>query len=192
MPTAARGPRLFFALWLDAIEGKVLCDGAASWAQGEGRAALPVDLHLTLCFLGSPEPHLVQALCEQAGRLEARPFALELTRLEYWQGARVVVATPTDPSAGAVSLAAALRASARSLGLSPDEQPFSPHVTLRRGVPDRPALAAPLPLPNPLRLDARCFHLAQSQELPREAAAGLPVARYRRLASWPLGTALFR
>jgi 2'-5' RNA ligase len=99
----------------------------------------------------------------------------------------VLAATGSQVPEAAITLACALRASARSLGLSPDERPLRPHVTLVR------AAQTPLRLPGqalalspPLRFAARRFYLAQSHELEAATATTAQTGRYARLASWPL------
>jgi 2'-5' RNA ligase len=182
--------RVFFALWPEAGFCEALLAAAARAVQvGVGRAIGSADLHMTLCFLGAVDESVLATLCDRAAKLEAAAFELEFEALEYWPRSRVLAATSAQTPAAAAELAQELRLIARSLGLSPDERPLQPHVTLLRALPAPPASAARLPLPAPLRLDARCFYLAQSHELEPASASAPQARRYRTLGSWPLRAA---
>lgn len=148
-----------------------------------GRTPVAGDLHVTLCFLGAVEQTLVAQLTRRAAAISTAAFELEFDVLEYWHRARVLAAVCSRVPAAALALAEALRSSAQSLGLTAEQRPWCPHVTLRRGLAS--AAAPPLPLAAPLHLRARSFYLAQSQEL-EATSAGAASARYRRVAAWPL------
>jgi RNA 2',3'-cyclic 3'-phosphodiesterase len=180
--------RTFFALWPDASwRGQLLGAAQARIAGCAGRVLASVDLHVTLCFLGAIEESNMAALCQRAALLQAPEFELAFDALEYWPQSRVLAATGSQVPEAATTLACALRASARSLGLYPDEQPLRPHVTLVRAAqtPQRPPGHA-LALSPPLRFAARRFYLAQSHELEAATATAAQTGRYARLASWPL------
>ena len=177
--------RLFFALWLEADPARQLLESAQALKQGQARSVPAADLHLTLCFLGQVDDSALSALCERVAALEPQGFELEFEALEYWPRAKIVAATAARTPAAASALAESLCAAARAVGLGADDQPFRPHVTLLR----RAALGRrprSFPLEAPLQLPARCFHLAQSQQLEATTAAGSQAARYLRLATWPL------
>jgi 2'-5' RNA ligase len=180
--------RLFFALWPDSVFIEQLLRALGPLDAGAGRAVAAADLHVTLCFLGAVEQALIPALCERAAAIKAREFELVFEAFEYWPRSRTLsVAGDHAAPVEASELVQALRASARALGLSPDEQPLKAHVTLLRGVAGAAGLVGgPRALAAPLRLAARCFHLAQSHALERATAATAQLARYTRLASWPL------
>jgi 2'-5' RNA ligase len=182
--------RVFFALWPEAGFCEALLAAAARVVQVEaGRAIGSADLHVTLCFLGAVDESVLAMLCDRAAKLEASAFELEFEALEYWARSRVLAATCAQLPTAAAELAQKLRLIARSLGLSADGRPLQPHVTLLRALAAPPASAARLPLPAPLRLDARCFYLAQSHELEPASASAPHTRRYRTLGSWPLRAA---
>lgn len=154
-----------------------------------GRRLLAADLHVTLCFLGAVEDAVAAVLIRRAAEIAAVAFELEFDGLEYWKRARVLAAVCSRIPPAALALAGALRSSAESLGLRPDERCWRPHVTLCRGM-DFGAASTPAALPpRPLRLMARSFYLAQSQEVEATTASAAVRARYHRLAAWPLFTA---
>lgn len=138
-----------------------------------GRALAPADWHVTLCFLGAVDESLLAPLQAQAALIEASAFALHLARVAYWREARVVAAMADAPAAAALRLAEELRTRARALGLSPDEKPLRPHVTLMR-VAARQALSAsavPRALAVDLNLQATEFQLLESRDAPARGTA---------------------
>jgi 2'-5' RNA ligase len=178
--------RLFFALWPEAPVAAQLQQSARMAGTTGGRQPLVADLHVTLCFLGAVEDAVAAQLTRRAAEIVAAAFELEFDGLEYWKRARVLAAVCSHIPAAALALAGALRSSAESLGLLPDERPWRPHVTLRRGLSFSAAPTAAVLPAKPLRLMARSFYLAQSQEVEATTASAAVRARYRRLAEWPL------
>jgi RNA 2',3'-cyclic 3'-phosphodiesterase len=179
--------RLFFALWPEPDFIARLRAAAHALGPAGARAVADLDLHVTLCFLGTVEESSLPALCERAAALQPPPFELEFEAIEYWSRSRVLAATSAAVPAAAVALARALQGLARKLGLGVDERPLRAHVTLFRGLAASSVPAAgPWPLSPPLRLAASNFYLAQSQQLEATSAGSLGPCRYTRLAAWPL------
>lgn len=189
--------RLFFALWPEALAAQQLAAQVAPGLAGLGVDALAaLDLHVTLCFLGSLDPAQEALVVGRAGELAAGRFELCLDTLEYWNAARaIVLSTPSAPD-GARELAARLRALAQACGCVPDDTSWRPHLTLARRVAPAAAqrLASPVgPDRGPvLRLAVQEFCLVHSLFPPADAAA-LAVAevrsrapRYQRVRAWPL------
>ncbi len=197
--------RVFFALWPDEQFCVRLSAAAAQLGRLEGRRAVPEDWHVTVCFIGSVNEAELAALQSGAAAVSARGCALQFDTLEYWQRARIVAATASQIPAAAVELAQALRALARSLGLTPDDKPLRPHLTLMRGVSPRAwqALGETRSQSLGARLDliSSAFYLAESRASaradsgagggeqsgrcapPKDAVRG---GSYSRLASWLL------
>jgi 2'-5' RNA ligase len=179
--------RLFFALWPDAPTAEQLRIATQALALTDGRIPADADLHVTLCFLGMVEGATATALCERVQSIQAAPFNLDFDTLEYWRRSRVLIATCSRSPPAVHVLAGELRARAQQVGLSPDERPFRPHLTLMRGLGTAPVRTRqPLRMPGALRLSADSFYLAQSQELESSTASQATRARYRRLMQWPL------
>jgi 2'-5' RNA ligase len=178
--------RLFFALWPELATATLIDQAAILSAPAAGRRLAVADLHVTLCFLGAVDESVVPELSARAAALDAVAFELEFDALEYWRRARLLAATCSSTPPAAIALAESLRVMARCVGLAPDERPLRPHVTLLRGLGSAAAPRQPLQQARPVRLAARRFYLAQSQELPETSGSGSVPARYRRLAGWPL------
>jgi 2'-5' RNA ligase len=181
---------MFFALWPDPGWSERLLGAARGpMSQGDGRAVVSADLHVTLCFLGAVGEPVLAGLREGVAALRAAQFELEFDALEYWPQSRIFAATSSRLPAAASELARTLRSLARALGLRADQQPLRPHVTLVHGMASRAEPPAPMPalsLSPPLRLAAQRFYLAQSHELEAASATAAQAHRYLRLESWPL------
>jgi 2'-5' RNA ligase len=154
-----------------------------------GRALAQVDLHVTLCFLGAVGEAELAALRVRASQVEASSFELEFGRLEFWREARILAATVARMPPAGLTLAQALAAAAREVGLAPDPKPWRPHLTLVRGVtPQRftAGLTADAWPALQLKLPVERFYLAESQGLGAQACGASEARRYATLASWPL------
>ena len=175
--------RLFFGLWPDescCAELAAAMRSADVTGPGHAGRAVPLpDWHVTLCFLGAVEERLLPALHAGAAAVQLPAFELRFGRLRCWAEAGVVAALADCPPEAA-ALAAALRSICLELGLSPDEKPLRPHITLVRGLRGQSWHGAREATLN-LRLAAREFCLAESQE-----GIQAPAVRYRTLARWPL------
>jgi RNA 2',3'-cyclic 3'-phosphodiesterase len=157
--------------------------------QLRGRTLAPVDLHVTLCFLGAVGEAQLAGLRERAGRIESAAFELAFERLEWWRAARILAASVALVPAAGIELAAALARTAQQVGLAPELAAWRPHVTLLRGVT---AQHLPAPLAGDawpalrLALPVTRFYLAESQGLGAQVAGAAEAPRYATLASWPL------
>lgn len=186
---SAGSQRLFFALWPDENTLDALRSAAPVWlSTWSGRALLPRDLHITLCFLGAVAHAEIPGLCERAAALRAAPFELRLDRLQYWRGSRSLVLTGEQVPAAGRLLAAQLLQLARDAGLAPADNTWRPHLTLMRSVKAPPGDAgAPAPqVLAPMTLRATRFYLAQSHELGAATLAASEPPRYQQIAHWPL------
>jgi 2'-5' RNA ligase len=103
----------------------------------EVRWAAPEGIHLTLQFLGAVPEERVPALKEAVGGAAAgsRPLALEVKGAGGFPSARrprVVWAGVEGDRPALAELVADLGRRLAPLGFTPDERPFSPHLTLGR------------------------------------------------------------
>jgi RNA 2',3'-cyclic 3'-phosphodiesterase len=208
-PAAARERtrRVFFAFWPDETLRAELVHATHKATRACGGRPVPAhNLHTTLLFLGSVAeariPDLVaigarvRAAGSVAGAVEAAPTpALVFDRIEFWERARVLVATisamamsatgtragnadaPSSGLAIATALAASLLRETHAAGFAPDLKPFRPHVTLARKVA---RVGRPLQM-HEVRWPLAGFALVESVTL----AAG-PL--YGVLNSWELTT----
>ena len=93
----------------------------------------PSDYHLTLCFIGDIDNRQASEFADELGRIEMRPFPLQISSLDVFGGndPHVLWAglTPSEPL---LDLHRSVKRATRSVGLKPDSKPFKPHVTLAR------------------------------------------------------------
>lgn len=168
---AASKARLFLALWPGPTVRERLLDWRGAWRfPADAALVRPIDLHLTLHFIGSVEagrlPELVAALAVPLQR-----FEMAFGTAELWPRG-IAVTRPHAAPARLLALHAALAERLVQLGLPVEQRAFSPHVTLARK-----ATAARLTqCPAALRWSVHGYVLVQS----RPVAAG----GYRRLAGY--------
>lgn len=140
-------------------------------------------MHVTLRFLGDTEETLVPALTELVTRLgETLPGAIELrsTSLLAFPSARRahVLALHLDDDGVLTSLGAAVEQGVTTLGFSPEQRAFRPHLTLgrmREPADLRRLFAARTTPMAGGRLDALTLY---KSELGKEAAVHTPLARF--------------
>jgi 2'-5' RNA ligase len=126
-------PRLFFAIWPDALARSALGALAADLEARAGGRAVPVEkIHLTLAFLGEVSPDRADDLVKAADKVREAPFDLVLDRIGAFRRARVTWVGSGDPAPPLVSVEATLREALRARGFELEERPFTPHVTLVR------------------------------------------------------------
>lgn len=184
MPTEpSRAPkpttrRLFFALWPD-DPLRLALERATRTAvrRAGGRPVPPRNYHITLAFLGNQPAELFDDILAAGRRITAPPMALLLDTFHWWPKPRVFWFGPRKFPPALPRLSADLWAQMETLGLSRDRRPLQPHVTLARKVQSRPELAAPKPVPWPVR----GFALIES-------ISGDPGPEYSVVARFPVGS----
>ncbi len=182
--------RLFFAARPPEAVSLALAD-AVSITAGPlpGRPVGMADWHVTLSFLGSVDDARLEPLCRRAAQVEMAPFELSFDRLEYWRGAKVLVACVPDGASRSTgqALVETLVTLVQALGITPDSKPWKAHLTLSRGL--APHVVPPSLLDGPLQLkpvrwSVEHFDLVESRPIDDR--------RYQTLASWPLDQAAFQ
>ncbi len=136
-----RGPRWFFALWPDAAARDSIVRSAAPLIPNGARATHPLDVHLTLRFLGPLTDDDLAAAERAADTLNAEPVTVRIDRIGHFARARVLWCGPAAPGPGLIELAGRLEKALGHQGFAPDTRPFRPHITLARKVPPGPHLA---------------------------------------------------
>lgn len=142
--------RLFFALWPEAAEVRVL----AQWARRAGcllggRRMRPETLHLTLVFLGTVPSARVPEVQDILRADASWPGGtLTLDGFGRFAGPAVVWAGPTQPVPWLFALRRQLVAGLHHRGLPVPDEPFRPHVSLlrRAGAGELALLGTPRPL----------------------------------------------
>lgn len=133
--------RLFIALDLPAPVRAELAAAQARLRRGGHavRWAAVDGLHLTLQFLGEVDPALVPELLAALGPVSAPAFTLRLGDLDAFPSParpRVIWAGLAGDTAALAGLQAAVLAATALLGFTPEDRPFTPHLTLGRARQD--------------------------------------------------------
>ena len=92
----------------------------------DGRYLSPVNLHMTLAFIGEWPENVTEALPRIT-----EPFSITLSHLGVFTGAKVLWAG-IKPSQELNDLAARVRMRLDAVGIPYDRQSFNPHITLIR------------------------------------------------------------
>jgi 2'-5' RNA ligase len=125
--------RLFFALWPDdAIRRQ--CLDVVNKLSGDGlRPVAPKNLHVTLLFLGNIDAGQETGITAAADTLWVPPvMELTLDKLSFWKKPAIYCLTGRHYDRKVAVLAEQLAAIAARYGVTIDERPFKPHVTLVR------------------------------------------------------------
>jgi 2'-5' RNA ligase len=126
--------RLFFGLWPDSQLRTEIQTFASQLSLDTGRLVASTNTHITLVFLGNVDELSCTALKKGAARLSIKPFSLRLDRLGWWSKPKIAWLAPTEQPAELIQLASELASLARRCGLSLEERPYKPHLTLARKV----------------------------------------------------------
>jgi 2'-5' RNA ligase len=142
-PVPAPPLRLFVAVPFPAAVRDAVEAAAAPLRSVPGGHSLrwtdPSAWHLTLAFLGSTDPALVDRLVAALGAVAggSRPFGARL-REQAGRSRSGVLWVELVPSAELTALAAAVAGAVRAVGLPAEQRPYRPHLTFaraRRGAP---------------------------------------------------------
>jgi 2'-5' RNA ligase len=179
------GWRVFFGLALP----EHLCNRLAveALALRLPRRVDPLDMHLTLVFLGEVAPDVLEAQHEAAEAISMPGFSLRLKGLGLFGKAQPhSLWAGVAPEPALTALQTKLETALRRAGASPEKRRFLPHVTLGRFPPMAPQEAARLERAvvagagfSTETFDVRDFVLFRSH------LGGAP-PRYENLASYPL------
>jgi 2'-5' RNA ligase len=169
--------RSFFALWPDDPTRDRLETISRGLPPATGKLVARENFHITLAFLGSLEPAVVDNLRAGAALIKGRRFAVQLDHLGWWRRPQVLWLGALSTPQPLLELVEAINALQVSLHLRPDTRPYQPHLTIARKVARKPRTAVIAPL----EWKISSFCLAQSRTLP----AG---AEYAVVDSWPLSS----
>ena len=124
--------RAFFALWPgESTRKELLRATRTAVRRSGGRGTPPGNLHITLAFLGP----VTQADLERVMEVPPIPspeFPIELDRLGYWRGSRVLWLGPTRQPAALLDLERRLWDALVAVGFERERRPYRAHVTLAR------------------------------------------------------------
>ncbi|WP_043765733.1 RNA 2',3'-cyclic phosphodiesterase [Algiphilus aromaticivorans] len=165
--------RVFFALWPDDAPRDAAVQLRSRYS-APGRDVPRAHLHLTLAFAGTVSEAQVATLQQAANAIDAAPFSLTLDRLDGFDAAGVQWLGPSLAPESLTALVAQLQTVCREAGIALPDEPFRPHLTLRRRVTQPVRMAVP----------AVAWHV-HDFALIESGSAGRPGA-YRVQARWPL------
>ena len=106
------------------------------------------NFHLTLAFLGEVEEARLPLLFSILDAVKRPPFDLLFTHLDHFDGG-IWYLSPA-PCAALMKVQAQLVKSLREQGLSPEDRPYIPHLTLGRKILLREGYSPPKVLPRPI------------------------------------------
>lgn len=169
--------RLFFALCPTEAERSALAAWQPRLRQLCGGRAVPADaLHVTLAFLGSVQPHHLEALQLAAQEVSSKAFELVLDEARYWEHNHIVFAAPNNIPPHLEQLVLKLEQSLTAHHFAFDQRQYKPHITMLRHAHWSDA---PLPEMPKVKWQMRNFALVQS--LPGDQGT-----RYQSLAKFAL------
>jgi len=163
--------RLFFALWPTAPVRDALVAARTTCLGLPERMSHPLDLHVTLVFIGNVDDGLLPCIETAADDVVLAPFMLSLEQLCQWPKQRLWLAQPVE-TPPLFNLVGQLQQHLLACGLQPENRRYRPHITLARKAP--PIVARPLGL-----------HW-QVQDFVLAASAPGRSPSYRVLHRWPL------
>jgi len=123
--------RLFLALWpeLRVRNQFKRLRQQCTWPAAAALAR-PESMHLTLHFLGNVPDARIPLLKRQLN-ISFDPFELVFSAIKLWPNG-IAVIEPESPSEHLFNLRTAIGLELQSVGLTTEDRPFRPHVTLAR------------------------------------------------------------
>jgi len=131
--------RLFFALWSDERQRRLLAGIRRNLPDHGGRKTHPEDFHLTLVFLGDLDAEGRAYAEKVAGRIRVAPFVLNLDRCGCFPRARILWCGASKRPQPLLDLLYALNDGLAGCGFRPERRALAPHVTLVRKARPLPA-----------------------------------------------------
>jgi 2'-5' RNA ligase len=165
----------FFALWPD-LEVRKQLAAEARECDSQGRLHNPLDLHMTLVYLGPVADSQMRCIEGVADSIASSFFTLQIDGLGFWHRPRILWAGPKQTPETLSQLVFDLQQGLEACGFHPERRRYKPHVTLyRKSVAVEPMVIEPA-----IKWPVREFVLAVSGiNKPGEP-------RYRILKRWPL------
>ncbi|AOT10068.1 RNA 2',3'-cyclic phosphodiesterase [Pseudoalteromonas luteoviolacea] len=154
--------RLFFGIGLAPQQTTHIQSWLSQHVKAKKAPTLSRNWHLTLAFLAQVDKAQEDDVIAFANRLMLPFFQLHFASTGYWSHNGIFYLQPDHINAALRSLAEPLREYGEKLGLYRNPYPFSPHITLFRGVKPMPLVDVPI---EPFSLDVTHFHLYQSHSL---------------------------
>lgn len=128
--------RLFFALWPDQQVRQALsesCSGLSSLV-GQGKLVNPLNLHITLHFLGNIPVGKIDCFIRQAQSVKADCFQLSINQCGFFKKPKICWLGPAETPAALNLLHKQLGKQIQHCGFQPEHRPYRPHVTMVRKI----------------------------------------------------------
>lgn len=152
--------RLFFALWPDDVEVRLLKESIFSYLEScAGRILEQRNWHITLAYFGEADAETQRCLEQQADAIEAYPFELDLLTLGFWSQAKVAWLAPEEVPVEMKTLVSALQRALVPCGYTPETREYQPHITLVRKAKQAPGIKEI----TPIKMKVRQFCLVESR-----------------------------
>jgi len=128
--------RLFFSLWpTSEVRQQIVAAGEQAIDAAGGKPIPPENYHITLAFVGDVPRDTIPELIFAARSIRFPAFELQLDRTGYWPRSQIAWLKPSVTPSPLAKLVAELWVALSTLGITPDEHSFAPHVSLVRRVP---------------------------------------------------------
>lgn len=122
--------RLFFALWPDENTRQQCPKIGNAVVSEQALPARAANIHVTLLFLGNIDSDKEESFKQALLNSPVPKMTLCFDKLSFWKKPSILCLSTTDPSPEVEFFVEALSNLARKLGVTIDERPFKPHVTL--------------------------------------------------------------
>jgi 2'-5' RNA ligase len=135
-------PRLFVAI--DLPEETKASLSQFSGAVPGARWVDPSEIHLTLRFIGDVDPQTVSKIEKALSVVQFASFPLRVAGVGHFppRGLPRVLWVGVEPRPELMALQQRIESALQQAGVSPEERPFSPHITLARLKETPPAAVA--------------------------------------------------
>jgi 2'-5' RNA ligase len=130
----SRGERLFLGLWPPAEVRAQIASISQELPLEGGRLIVPINLHMTLAFLGDCDATRRECIELAAASVAAPAFRLNLVAIQWRRRTGIVWLTASEVPEPLTQLVASLNCALAPCGYAPDSRPFRAHVTVARNV----------------------------------------------------------
>jgi len=132
--TTPRAERLFLGLWPPAAVRAQIASISQGLSLEGGRLIVPINLHMTLAFLGDCDATRRECIELAAASVTAPVFRLNLAAIQWRRRTGIVWLTASKVPEPLAQLIASLSCALVPCGHAPDSRPFRAHVTVARNV----------------------------------------------------------
>jgi len=149
----------------------------------------PESLHVTLKFVGQASEAKVEEIRQALFQVAFHPFEVEFRNTGFFPSARAprIFWAGVESPRVLRSLAAAVDAALEKIGITHEDKPYHPHLTLARSGPERAAEHSFEQLPSRLPVEIPHFGTMTAQDFFLYKSEPMPGgSRYTKLERFPL------